>query len=467
MHHNIREAGSLTYILEIKASAEDLALDVQQAVRKRRSVSNLKGFRPGKVPHHWIKRVYKRELEEEITKSIVEEAYEDLVTASDQYDVMGDPRPVTFEYDLDSDLHIELEFVTRPSVGLRDIPEELLEYKILVVTDELVDQTAKLILERQARMRPLEEGESIGEEGAGEQDAVKCETIEVDPATGVVLIGASKSGMEVELGEPAYEDDPEYVALCNALTGASAGDQVLVKFTEAPSPGVVDALPVERAYRANVMEAKRRHVPELDDTLVREISSNCVSTVDQWQNALSEMIGFALQVWNTNQRDKAVITRMVEVQDITVPEGMVRRSQDEYRDTVGGEHDEAARADYFRENYAWHFIREEMLKQEMFEWPPEPDDLSDIYSSRDLNALQIFEQFFSSVPSYQAEPTQERCALDYLADEFDVTDVEESSDGAAAMLAMVVERAWSALPALEKAEVAALEDSGEPALAVE
>lgn len=444
MQHNIRDAGTLTYVLEIDATAEDLALDVRQAVRKRRSASNLKGFRPGRVPHQWIRRLYKRELEEEVSKTIINEAFEDLVTQSGQYDVVGDPRRLEYSYELDEALHVELEFVTKPVFELQDIDEEVLELNDVEVTDEFVEAIVQRLRKLHAGMRPLNEDERIGDEDAGEQDAVLCESTEVDPATGVVLVGVSKVEMEVELGEPAYADNPEYQALCAALVGRRAGDQVLVKFTEEPVESVVETRPAERAYRATIKEAKRHFIPEMDDDLVQTVSSGQLESTDDWPAAIERMAEIIAEVWNAKVKDDAIIKRMVDIQSVPVPEGLVRRNLDEYRESVSERRsDESIRADYFRQNLAWHYVQEQMHKDEMFEWPVERK-LDGSMDKAELEMFRALEYIFGSESHYSESPTPQRCALDYLAEQFDITGSDdESSEELDSIFAMAAYRCWN------------------------
>ena len=443
MQHNIREAGTLTYVLEISASAEDLALDVQQAVRKKRSVSNLKGFRPGRVPHHWIKQVFKRELEEEITKTIVDEAFEDLVAQSGQYEVVGEPRRVEHKYALDGDLHVELEFITQSDFKLQDVEKQVLEVKCVKASNDLVKDIVEWLRKSSIYMRPLGEDEVIGEEGVGEQDAVLCKATEVDPATGVVLIGASGDEMAVELGEPAYKGDPEYEALCAALTGHKVGDQVLVKFTESPAEGVLQSKPEERAYTADILEAKRRQIPDIDAKWVRKISFGQIATKKAWPAAIKKLTALMVRAWNNKLRDEALEKRMIEIQAVPVPEGLVRRNLDEYR-ALSGEtgSDDAARGDYFRQRLAWHYIQEQMIEQEWFEWPVESEEES---SDKDPDAkiLIELEDSFGVESRYKSAPTRRRCGLDYLESQFDIVENEEdASEEMGAIFAETAVKHW-------------------------
>ena len=444
MQHNIRDAGTLTYVLEIDATAEDLTLDVRQAVRKRRSASNLKGFRPGRVPHQWIRRLYKRELEEEVAKTIIDEAYEDLVTQSGQYDVVGSPRRLGYSYELDGALHVELEFVTKPVFELKDIEKEVLEVKNVKPTDEIVDAIAERLGKINEGMRPLADDERIGDEDGGMQDAVLCEATEVDPATGVVLVGVSKVEMEVQLNEPAYADNPEYQALCAALIGRRAGDQVLVKFTEEPADGVVETNPVDRAYNATIKEAKRRYIPELTDELVQFMSCGFVEFVDEWPGAIRRMTELVTEIWNAKSKDDAIIARTIELQDVPVPEGLVRRNLDEYRESVGqGKSDESTRADYFRQILAWHYVHEKMHKTELFKWPVE-HKLDGTVAEQELETIRVLESVFGSESLYSERPTPQRCALDYLAEQFDIKESDDdSSDDIVSTFAMAIFRCWS------------------------
>ena len=50
MQTEIKNISDVELELEIKATADDLNADIETAVRAQRARTNMKGFRPGKVP---------------------------------------------------------------------------------------------------------------------------------------------------------------------------------------------------------------------------------------------------------------------------------------------------------------------------------------------------------------------------------------------------------------------------------
>ena len=433
MQHKIREAGDLTYVLEIKASAEDLQDDVQQAVRKRRSLANLKGFRPGRVPLHWIRRIFKKEITEDVTKAIIEEVFEDMVTQSGKYDVLGEPQMAEFSYELDGDLHVELEFVTSPKFELQDVSGQVLEITQLKVTDELVnalvDTLIDMLREGEGELRPLEKHETIGEEGVGNNDQIFCETSGVDPATGLVLIGESSAAVDVDLGlgSTEYKDDPEYQALCKALKGHRVGDQVFVRFKEKPQEDVIvmESESVERAYRATIIEAKRLELPDVDDDWSRKVTKGSVESKEEWPAAMRHSTDQIVEIWNSKRLDDSIMSRMIELYSVKVPEGLVRRHMAEYGMHESGkpleplvEKERKRRKAFFRHNLAWFFIQEELTQQEEFK--AYSDSAPSTGSVSDIDDKEVIERVLGAVPQFEDTPSVQRVALNYLADRFDV-----------------------------------------------
>jgi len=444
MQHHIRKAGTETYVLEINASAEDLALDVRQAVRKKRSASNLKGFRPGRVPHHWIRRVYKRELEEEVAKTVIDEAYEDLVTQSGRYRVTGEPHRLTFSYDLDGDLHVELEFATEPEFELREVDEQVLEVKCVEVTDKLLETMVDYLRQKQAYTRQLQDEETIGEEGVGDQDLVICETLELDPKTGIVLLGESESRMEAQLGVSEYMDDPEYQALCAALVGRRPGDKVQVRFTEWPKAGRLEFNPLERAYEATIKTAERLYVPEFDDSFVKEITIGMIESVEEWPDSFRALVELIVLVWNHNAIDNAIMDRMLEIQQVPVSDGLIRRGLAEFRKrTSAGESNEAETEAYFRRHFAWNYVEEKMHEEDLFRWPVEPET-EEVEADPDWEILRILEDLVKAESRVSEKPSRRRCALDYLEGEFDiVSQPEGDSTVYRAVFAAMARNIWA------------------------
>ena len=58
MQTEIRNINDVELEFELTVPAEDLAHEINEAIRRQRVRTTLKGFRPGKVPTSMVKKMY-------------------------------------------------------------------------------------------------------------------------------------------------------------------------------------------------------------------------------------------------------------------------------------------------------------------------------------------------------------------------------------------------------------------------
>ena len=361
METYVRETGELTRVLEVAAAAADLESDVKLALRKRQLATHMKGFRPGRVPLHLIRRIHGEEVGAGVADEFVREVFQDLILESGKYDVIGQPTVIRLDYDLDGDMEAHIEFEIRPEVILQDLSDKVLEVPVIeVVTDEDIQRRISGLRESEAKLRPLSDEEVIGEEGIGAQDRVKLDAVAVDPETRVVLVGKSRSEVTLDFDAKESEGDPEYVALRAALTGRCVGDEVFVSF-EPPldAEALVETRLGREAYKATIKEAKRWELPEIDDEWVERVTGGRAKTVAELPEGLRKFMEDRLPRKNEGLKHEAVRSRMVELHRFPVPEGTVRREM--ARPQYGNEVEEAdlekvAARRRVERKLRWHFI---------------------------------------------------------------------------------------------------------------
>ena len=163
METSIKKVSDVEYELEISATADDLAADFKAALQRQRGQTQMKGFRPGKVPLNLVKRMHGRAIAYALAEQKVQEIYEEEVLKKDDYDVLGQPKLTELDYELDSDLHAVIRFGVRPEVELKDLSGEKVSRLKREVTDEDVDEQIDRIRREHAELVPLQEKDEIDE----------------------------------------------------------------------------------------------------------------------------------------------------------------------------------------------------------------------------------------------------------------------------------------------------------------
>ena len=331
----VRKTGDMVRVLEIKADASDLETDVRLALKKQKSMAELRGFRPGRVPVKMIRRVYAKEVENIVVGDLIQEVYEDMIEGNDEYQVFGSPDIIHQNYRLDQDLEVQIEFFVAPEIELKDLSGQVLEVPAGEVTDDVIEFFIKKRMAAHLKPRPLNNMERIGRGREGALDRVTYELVEVDRNTGRVLIGRdTEAAVRVfDYSHFRYSGIDEYSEYAEAFMGCVVGDEVLIDKIDAD--GDTSSIQVklqELDYRVKILEAHRFDFPEINDEWASKITKNEVRSAKILYNWIQAEITEEFERINQEILKTYLIERMLDLHPFSIPPALSNKFSDEEMD---------------------------------------------------------------------------------------------------------------------------------------
>lgn len=381
MDTTIKQVGPVEYALEITATAEDLANDFNKALREQRVRTQLKGFRPGKVPLPLVKKMYGKALAYNIADKFVQEAYEDLVLNSGDHDVLGQPKVTKLDYEMDRDLFAVIQFGVRPEITLQDLSGETVDMLVHEVTDEEVDAEIERALQDQADLLPVED------EPIEDGDLVVFDIQEVDASTRTPLIGKRDEDQQVFLDDPRVTGSPMMQAFKEVVLGSKAGDTVYFQFEhDQAHEGLVVAEEHAHHFQATIKDVKRRDIPELDDEFVKEYTKDQIETVEAFREEIHKQLQANWEQRGRDYLEENILERMLELHPVPVPESVVELYIESFIEDVKQRNEGKLPPNFSVEAFAeanrdeatkqarWMLIRDKLIEEEGLEVTEEDID---------------------------------------------------------------------------------------------
>ncbi len=447
MQTKIQQVNPAEYELEITSTAEDLAPEIDKALRAQRTRTTLKGFRPGKAPLPLLKKMYGQALAYEIAEKKVQSTYEEEVLNSEEYKVLGQPKLTTLEYEEAKGLHAVVRFGVRPEIELKDLSGEKVTRLVHEVTDEEVDEEVERLRKKGADLIPLQEE-------IGDKDYVLVDMQHLDSNSGAPIIGKKEEGVAFFLDDPRLKEE-----LREALLGRKEGDVFRVELLhehahEEELHSDLLELPGQRqeehphgththAYQVTIREAKRRELPELDAEFIKEITQDAQ---EDEAGLRQEIRGQLERAWKQNTRDffsENVVDRMRDLHPIPVPDSVVDIYLDSFVQDVRERNkgklpesfDEEAFRDENREEARkqahWMLLRDKIIEQEGLEVTEEERDkhLEETAAGGGLEP-EMLRRFYKAVPAMQEQLDARILSdkvFDWLAGQFEVVDKDQEA----------------------------------------
>lgn len=422
METKINKVSDVEYELEINADAADLADELKTALRRQRGQTQMKGFRPGKVPLSLVKKMHGKALAFGIAESKVQEAYKEEVLNSDDYDVIGQPKLTELDYEMDGDLHAIIKFGVRPEVELQDVSGEKLSRLKRDVSDEDVDEQVDRMRKEHADLVPVED------EPIGEDFQVIVDLQQVDEESDTPIVGEKEEDVEFFVDDERLHDE-----LRSGLLGKKAGDAFLVDLPH----GEDDHAHMHR-YRVSIKDTKRRELPEFDDAFVGEISKDRFVSAEALREDLRSNLE---QAWSQRSRELLegrMVEKMLELHTVPVPESAIDMYLESFIEDVKQRNDgnlpeqfdeqafRSANRGEAERQARWMLIRDAFIAEEGLEVTDEDLDayFEDAAGQNEELSPTMIRQYYQSMNMMDRVRQQllSRKVFDLLAEKFDVED---------------------------------------------
>lgn len=439
MQTTIKQVSPVEYELEITATADDLAPELNKALKAQQKQTQMKGFRVGKVPISIVKKRFGEALAYGIADRSIQETFNDEVLQNDAYEVLGQPVITKLDYEMDSDLHAIVQFGVRPDVELQDLSDAEVTKLVHEVTDEEVDEEIDRLLRDNADLMPVED------EPVGDADLIVFDLQELDAETRTPIIGKRDEGQSMFLDDPRVEDNLMLSALADAVKGKHVGDTVRFSFEHDKAHDDHDEGHSHAHYfEATIKEVKRRDLPELDDEFVEDLTNGQIEDVETFRAEVQKQIENAWAQRSQEVLEGTIMERMMDLHPVDVPNSVIEIYLDSFVEDVKRRNDgdlpenfpvEAfrnANRDEAEKQARWMLIRDKVVEDAGLEVTDE-DRTAFFQKEADKDGritAEQMQQFYQAMPQLKEQLEQRLLSqrvFDHLAGQMNVVEKDRET----------------------------------------
>jgi len=204
--------------------AADLAARLDRELDEMRGKVRINGFRPGKVPTSYLKRVYGKSVMADVVQNAVNEANQQIVAdnklrlaSQPSIDLAGDQAEVERAFAAEGDLAFTVALETLPEFEIGSFDDIAIERPVYKASDEEVAKALDRMADQNRAYTPKD-----GAATAGDKVTIDF----VGKIDGEAFEGGTGSDIDVVIGSetfiPGFEDQ---------LVGVKAGDEKVVSVT--------------------------------------------------------------------------------------------------------------------------------------------------------------------------------------------------------------------------------------------
>jgi trigger factor len=301
----------------VEIDAAQVAKEVDRAYVGLGRRVKLPGFRPGKVPRNVLVKNFRGEVEREVVEKLVNDSFAEAVR-SEKIDVVASPDVSLADppFDAEKPLKYTARVEVRPKIVPRDYKGLVVTHKPATVTDAMVEEELKQLLDSAAALKEVE----------GRDVAAKGDWATIDhegTIDGKPFAGSTAQGVTVRVEEGALENGN-----FGHLEGKKIGDAVEFDHTF-PADTRVEAVRGKTAkFKATIKGLKVRQAPPLDDEFAKQVGVLGVETVEQLRARMRADIEKREKGKSDAELKDALVKAALAKNEFEVPPALVERTID-------------------------------------------------------------------------------------------------------------------------------------------
>jgi trigger factor len=320
MKVTVEDRSSVKKVLHIEVPQETVAGELDDAYQALKKTAKVKGFRPGKVPRSVLERLYRKEVQADVTSRLIQNAFAEAIREKDLIPV-GSPKVDPPELSNKSAYSFDAEIEVRPAIGEIDFKGFELKKNLYKLSEKEVEAQLGALQKNLAKIEPItaqravQDGDYVLIDYEGFEDGKPCkETEKTENFT--MKIGNAYISKQFDEG----------------LIGLEPGEtrQIEVTFDADYFNKKLAGHTVE--FNVKLHEIREEHLPDIDDEIAKKLGP--FETLEALKNQIRENLTKGYEKRIEQELNEQVFKKLLEKADFEVPDVMVQAELDHIiRDT--------------------------------------------------------------------------------------------------------------------------------------
>lgn len=309
MKVTVEDRSSVKKVMHIEVPEADVVRALDDAYKTLKKTAKVKGFRPGKTPRGVLERLYKKDVNADVTAKLIQDAYVNALKET-KLKVVGSPSVDPPELATGGPYHFDAEVEVQPEIADIDFSGLKLKKTLYAASGEEVDVQIKMMQKNLAKREPIDEdrpaqiGDFVQIDYEGFKDGRPFEETR------------KTENFVIKLGDAHIAEDFD-----NGVAGMKPGDEkdITVSFPEEYFNKKLSGHTVDFTVKLN--EIRKEVLPEIDDELAKQLGP--FTSIDEVREKIRENLTQGYEKRTEQELNEQIFSQILEKTDFEVPDVMV------------------------------------------------------------------------------------------------------------------------------------------------
>ena len=309
MKVNVEDVSSVKKVLHIEIPQKTVASEVDSAYRDVKKNAKVKGFRPGKAPRSVLERLYKKDVQADVSSKLIQTSFTEALKET-ELKIISSPKvdppeldaTQAYAYDATVEVKPELE-----DIAIKGLALKRTNYK---AGDEEIEAQLSMLQKNMAKKVKIEEDRPVQ---ADDFVLVDYEGFK----EGKPFEETSKTeNFTLKIGDAHISKDFD-----DNLIGKKAGDSIDfdVTFPEDYHNEKLKNLTIQ--FHVDLAEIRKEELPELDDAFAKSMGQ--FETLEDLKNVINDNLTQGYEKRIEQELNEQIFKNIIEKIDFELPESMI------------------------------------------------------------------------------------------------------------------------------------------------
>ena len=309
MKVTVEDQSSVKKVLHIEIPAEDVTRELDQAYRELKRNAKVKGFRPGKTPRSVLERLYKKDVNADVSSRLIQESFVEAIKEQD-LSIVGQPQldppelnaNEAYQYDATVEIKPEIQDVDFKGLELNKTQYEISDGEIEAQLAMLQKRLARQ--EKIKEERPLQEGDFALIDYEGFKDGEPFEET------------AHTENFTLKIGDGHILKDFD-----DQIVGMQAGETKEIEVTFPDDYFNTKLAKLKIAFKVTLNEIRQEILPEMDDEMAKGLGK--FETLDELKSAITKNLTEGYDKRTEQELNEQIFQQLIDKTDFELPESLV------------------------------------------------------------------------------------------------------------------------------------------------